>query len=44
MRRSPETLSTAGIAEPDEIYYRREADGTYVLWFGMQLGESVTYP
>jgi len=39
----PESLSAASIPEHEEIFYQHEADGTYILWFGMQLGESVTF-
>ena len=39
----PESLSAAKIQEPEELYYRREADGSYILWFGLQLGESMTF-
>jgi hypothetical protein len=41
--RYPESLASAGISEPEEIYYQHEADGSYVLWFGMELGESVVF-
>ena len=43
-RTYPESFSAAAIQEPEEIYYQREADGSYTLWFGMGLGESVTFP
>lgn len=39
----PESLSAASIPEPEEIFYQRQPDGTYILWFGMELGESVTF-
>jgi hypothetical protein len=39
----PESLLAANIPEPDELYYRRETDGSYILWFGKGLGESVTF-
>ena len=39
----PETLSAGKISEPDEIYYRRKSDGSYILWFGLELGESMTF-
>lgn len=39
----PESLSAAKISEPNELYYQREPDGSYLLWFGTTLGESTTY-
>ncbi len=39
----PESLTVASIPEHEEIFYQHEPDGTYTLWFGMQLGESVTF-
>ena len=39
----PESLSAAKIAEPEQIYYRLKPDGSYILWFGLQLGESITF-
>ena len=39
----PESLSTASILETEEIYYQHQPDGTYIIWFGMELGESVTF-
>jgi hypothetical protein len=41
----PETLSEIGIEEKEEgpIYYRKESETKFVLWFGTILGESVTY-
>lgn len=39
----PESLATASIPEHEEIFYQRERDGTYLLYFGMELGESVTF-
>jgi hypothetical protein len=29
--------------ENGPIYYKKESDTEYVVWFGTQLGESVTY-
>jgi hypothetical protein len=44
-RRLPESLTEVGVEEKDEgpIYYERKSETKYVLWFGMELGESVTY-
>ena len=41
----PETLSETGIEEKEEgpIYYRKQHETKYILWFGTTLGESVTY-
>ena len=39
----PGSLAETGIAEPAELYYRREDNGSYILWFGTTLGESVTF-
>jgi hypothetical protein len=41
----PETLSQAGIAESDsmKVYYRKQNDQEYIVWFGTVLGESATY-
>ena len=44
-RRLPESLLEVGAEEKEEgpIYYSRKSETKYVLWFGMELGESVTY-
>lgn len=39
----PESLEAAAIPDPGEIHYQRDPDGAYTLWFGMGLGESVTF-
>jgi hypothetical protein len=41
----PATLKDTGIDEIEEgpIYYRKESESKYILWFGGELGESVTY-
>ncbi len=41
----PETLSEIGIKEKEEgpIYYKKQNETKYILWFGTTLGESVTY-
>ena len=41
----PATLKDIGIEETEEgpIYYRKENESKYILWFGDGLGESVTY-
>ncbi len=41
----PETLSEIGIEEKEEgpIYYKKESETKYILWFGTTLGESITY-
>lgn len=43
--RLPESLSEIGQEEKLEgpIYYRKETDTKYILWFGAELGESITY-
>ena len=40
----PESLDPIGISSREEgpIYYQREG-GSYLLWFGTSLGESLTY-
>lgn len=44
-KRLPNSLNDIGIKETEEgpIYYRKKDDDKYVVWFGMELGESVTY-
>jgi hypothetical protein len=41
----PSTLEDLGIEEKLEgpIYYSKEWESKYILWFGDALGESVTY-
>lgn len=44
-QRLPVSLSEVGVEEKEEgtIYYDKKSVTRYVLWFGMELGESVTY-
>jgi hypothetical protein len=41
----PDSLMDVGIEEKEEgpIYYEKRGEAKYVLWFGTELGESVTY-
>lgn len=41
----PDSLTSVGIEEKEEgpIYYEKRGEAEYVLWFGRELGESVTY-
>lgn len=41
----PETLSEIGLKDTEDgpIYYKKESDTKYIIWFGTQLGESATY-
>lgn len=43
--RLPNSLSEIGIAETESgpIYYKKESETKYILWFGKELGESETY-
>lgn len=43
--RLPESLSDIGLTGTEEgpLYYRRTSDSSYEIWFGAELGESVTY-
>ena len=43
--RLPSSLSELGIKETEEgpIYYEKKDNSNYILWFGAELGESVTY-
>ncbi len=43
--RLPDSLSAVGIEEKEEgpIYYEKRGEARYLLWFGTELGESVTY-
>ena len=40
--RYPHSLSEIGIVERDEgpLYYQRKSESSYILWFGLSLGES----
>jgi len=40
--RLPATLEELGLNE-DPIYYRTDNGSNYIVWFGEELGESVTY-
>ena len=44
-RRLPDSLDEVGIVENESgpIYYRKENESKYILWFGNELGESVIY-
>jgi hypothetical protein len=41
----PNSLSEIGITETESgpIYYRKESESKYIVWFGKDLGESMTY-
>jgi hypothetical protein len=43
--RLPDSLSEIGIVETESgpIYYKKESESKYILWFGKELGESMTY-
>ena len=43
--RLPNSLSEIGIEETESgpIYYRKESESKYTVWFGKELGESATY-
>ena len=43
--RLPDSLSEIGIVETESgpIYYKKESDTKYIVWFGKELGESATY-
>jgi hypothetical protein len=43
--RLPDSLSELGIKETEggPIYYAKKSDTKYLLWFGAELGESVSY-
>lgn len=43
--RLPNSLNEIGIEETESgpIFYERENDTKYILWFGTELGESKTY-
>lgn len=44
-KRLPNSLSEIGIIENESgpIYYKKENETKYVIWFGKSLGESATY-
>lgn len=41
----PDSLSQIGLVEREEgpLYYHRESESSYILWFGTALGESMTF-
>ena len=41
----PDSISQIGLVEREEgpLYYQRESESSYILWFGTTLGESVTF-
>ena len=41
----PSSLADLGIVETDEgpIYYKKQNNLQYIVWFGAELGESVSY-
>jgi hypothetical protein len=45
--RLPNSLAEAGILLPEDregpVFYEKRRDGSYVVWYGTTLGESVTY-
>lgn len=43
--RLPRTISELGLEEKLEgpIYYQQQDSSSYIIWFGMELGESITY-
>ena len=43
--RLPDSLSDIGFNDTEKgpIYYRKTSDSSYEIWFGAELGESVTY-
>jgi hypothetical protein len=43
--RLPNNLTEIGIIEDESgpIYYEKKTEMKYILWFGKQLGESMTY-
>ena len=43
--RLPNSLSEIGIVEMESgpIYYKKQSETKYVIWFGKELGESATY-
>lgn len=43
--RLPESLTNIGIEEKEEgpIYYRKDSETDYVVWYGLTIGESRIY-
>lgn len=43
--RLPNSLTEIGVVETESgpVYCKKESESKYVLWFGKELGESVTY-
>ncbi len=43
--RLPNSLTEIGTVETESgpIYYEKKSESKYILWFGKELGESVTY-
>jgi hypothetical protein len=43
--RLPNSLSEIGVVETESgpIYYKKESETKYILWFGKELGESSVY-
>jgi hypothetical protein len=41
----PESLSDLSLTDTEQgpLYYRKTSDSSYEIWFGAELGESVTY-
>lgn len=41
----PESLTDIGIEEKEEgpIYYRKDSETDYIIWYGLTLGESRVY-
>ena len=41
----PESLADLGLEVKEEgpIYYEKESESRYIVWFGRELGESTTY-
>ncbi|MCU1289256.1 MAG: hypothetical protein JWN60_1485 [Acidobacteria bacterium] len=41
----PNSLTEIGIEESESgpIYYEKQSESKYILWFGKELGETVTY-
>jgi hypothetical protein len=41
----PESLADLGLEVKEEgpIYYNKESESRYIVWFGRELGESTTY-
>ncbi len=43
--RLPDSLSEIGVVETESgpIFYKKESETKYIVWFGQELGESATY-